>query len=101
MHIFFSVCNVRFLKLNLYMPHLHGHKEERIECAICRESIEKKKMAKHLTNHKINIYQCLYCDFGSNIQKVMRSHVADTHSNNYLYTFIRTKRSDLVSPYYS
>jgi hypothetical protein len=91
------VCGAKHMKLNLFIPHLLQHPEESIKCSVCLIPVKPNCMAKHLMIHSINVYQCLYCEFGTNIQKTMKNHIVEAHPSCRVFCYIRTKRSEIVS----
>lgn len=50
-----------------------------IQCFICKSSIERIKAVKHLFEHQIGLFQCVYCSYGVPKEADIRIHLADCH----------------------
>ncbi|XP_055592113.1 uncharacterized protein LOC129743900 [Uranotaenia lowii] len=86
-----TVCEEEFFVLDAYMTHLKDDHPESttIACQCCKEEIQKLKMPRHLLIHKIGIYECLYCQFGSNTVESVQTHVCNKHPSEPFYCCVR------------
>lgn len=84
-----AVCKESFYILSAYMTHLTGHSQCLINCQVCNATIDKKVMARHLLQHSIGLYECVYCLFGANTKSTMALHVSNAHSSKPLYCCVR------------
>ncbi|XP_055592117.1 uncharacterized protein LOC129743901 [Uranotaenia lowii] len=86
-----TVCEEEFFVLDAYMTHLKiEHRELTcVACQCCRKPIQIQKMPRHLLLHNIGIYECLYCQFGSNTFESLKIHVCNKHPMEPFYCCIR------------
>lgn len=93
-----TICKESFYILSAYMTHLTSHSQTMINCQVCQATIDKKVMARHLLQHSIGLYECVYCLFGANTKSTMALHVSNAHSSKPLYCCVRynKQRSDGV-----
>lgn len=62
-----------------------------IQCFICKDSIERIKAVKHLCEHQIGLFQCVYCSYGVPKEGDIRTHLADCHSNKLSIIAVRVR----------
>uniref|UniRef100_A0A1Q3FVZ5 C2H2-type domain-containing protein n=1 Tax=Culex tarsalis TaxID=7177 RepID=A0A1Q3FVZ5_CULTA len=84
-----TICKESFYILSAYMTHLTSHSQSLINCQVCHATIDKKVMARHLLQHSIGLYECVYCLFGANTKSTMALHVSNAHSSKPLYCCVR------------
>ncbi|XP_053683290.1 uncharacterized protein LOC128733602 [Sabethes cyaneus] len=90
-----TVCKEEFCGLDAYMTHLKVTHAEltTIACQCCKEIIQKPKLPRHLLVHKIGIYECMYCQFGSNTMEAVQTHVCNSHPQEPFYCCVRYNKT--------
>lgn len=89
-------CKEVFYVFKQYQDHLEGHGEKlSTRCTKCKEAATKSSIVKHLCScFNFGLYQCVYCQFGSNAFDVIDNHIAENHSS---YMAIFCQRSSPTS----
>lgn len=92
-------CNQSFYVLAEFMHHINNTplhtQQNRIDCFICKESIERMKAAKHLLSHNIGLFQCIYCTFGTADFGEIKVHLSDSHPTKLALVTARIRGGDL------
>ncbi|XP_055535316.1 uncharacterized protein LOC129724435 [Wyeomyia smithii] len=90
-----TVCKEEFCGLDAYMTHLKVTHAEltTIECQCCKEIVQKPKLPRHLLLHQIGIYECMYCQFGSNTMEAVQTHVCNCHPDEPFYCCVRYNKT--------
>lgn len=89
-------CKKRFFVLDSYKRHILVHQKS-LRCSICSENITATTLGKHLLRHNIGIYECVYCDFGTNGVDEIRQHMCIAHPNKLLYVVCRVPQNQVSS----
>ncbi|XP_058827439.1 uncharacterized protein LOC131687373 [Topomyia yanbarensis] len=90
-----TVCKAEYCGLDAYMTHLKVDHADltTIACQCCSENVLKPKMPRHLLLHKIGIYECMYCQFGSNTMEAVQTHVCNRHPDELFYCCVRHNKT--------
>ncbi|XP_058456553.1 uncharacterized protein LOC131433950 [Malaya genurostris] len=90
-----TACKAEYCGLDAYMTHLKiDHADlTTISCQCCGENMLKPKMPRHLLIHKIGIYECMYCQFGSNTMEAVQTHVCNRHPEEPFYCCVRYNKT--------
>lgn len=84
--------------INTFEKHLSEHQEDVVKCQACMINIGKDAIVKHLLNHRIGLYECVYCFCGTNKLDGIRLHMSTIHPAKLLYISVRlnTNANDTV-----
>lgn len=91
----FLVCKSEFCVLDAFMTHLKDVHPDTVNvaCQCCQESIQKQKMPRHLLTHRIGIYECIYCKFGTDTMEAIQVHVCNQHPMEPFYCCVRYNKT--------
>ncbi|XP_053679233.1 uncharacterized protein LOC128730225 [Anopheles nili] len=88
-----SICSKRnIFDLKVYRSHMESHKYHFVVCHICGEMIISNSMMEHIKSHNIDLYQCVYCVFGTDKMWLVYKHVVDAHPHKMLCYHVRGAR---------
>lgn len=79
--------------INTFEKHLSSHPENVVKCQACMVNIGKDVVVKHLLNHRIGLYECVYCFYGTNQLDGIRLHMSTIHPAKLLYVSVRLNRN--------
>uniref|UniRef100_A0A8D8KCV6 (northern house mosquito) hypothetical protein n=1 Tax=Culex pipiens TaxID=7175 RepID=A0A8D8KCV6_CULPI len=90
-----TVCKSEFCVLDAFMTHLKDVHPDTVNvaCQCCQESIQKQKMPRHLLTHRIGIYECIYCKFGTDTMEAIQVHVCNQHPMEPFYCCVRYNKT--------
>lgn len=97
MHIFLG-CKQQFFIVESFMRHLASSHQSHIVCSVCDLNIPSNLATSHMLGHSIGIYECVYCEYGTNSVAAIRDHMCNLHSNKLLYVTCRVHRKVLPQP---
>ncbi|XP_063700830.1 uncharacterized protein LOC134831109 [Culicoides brevitarsis] len=88
-----SVCLYSTYIQDDFMKHLRSHPDPDIKCQSCTTMVPKGFMLKHLLTHRIGLYECNYCFYGTMSLDSIRLHMSTVHPTKLLYVTARLKRN--------
>ncbi|XP_055624210.1 uncharacterized protein LOC129767379 [Toxorhynchites rutilus septentrionalis] len=90
-----TACNAEFYVLDAFMSHLKDDHTDlnMITCQCCKENVPKLKVPRHLLVHKIGIYECMFCQYGSNTMEAIQFHVCNRHPTEPMYCCVRYNKT--------
>lgn len=90
-----------FFAIQDFVDHLEQkHTNGTYTCHTCGVTLPAKNAKKHLLCHKIGSFACIFCNFGTNSDQMMRNHMSNKHSTKLLYACGRYSRKDVVVSFF-
>lgn len=74
-------CGAKFYLFPKLTAHMQSHGLNiKTKCTKCSEVSDLSNIHKHLINcHKLGLYQCLFCNFGTNTFETIVNHIGSNH----------------------
>lgn len=85
----FVVCTKKWYIFNSFEEHLLTHSQQTLKCQACKIEVSKEGLLKHLHTHRIGLFECVYCYYGTNEMDAIRLHMSTIHPTKLLYVVAR------------